>query len=284
MNENKLKIHWFPGHMTKALRLIESELKNIDVVIYVLDARAPLSCINPSLDNLTNNKPILYVLNKEDLANSEETEKYIKFLKRENTDCVSTNSTLTKINDYVITKINSLCKQKIDKYKEKNINITIKAMVVGVPNCGKSTLINSLCNKAKTVSGNKPGVTRGKQWVRISNNIELLDMPGTLWPSFSNQTTAKNLAYIGSIKDDVLDINELSLEFIKDIINLDKTILEKRYNIKIENQDEPVDILEKIGYSRKFLIKGGEIDYDRTSFTLLDEFRKGKLGRITLKC
>ena len=284
MNENKLKIHWFPGHMTKALRLIESELKNIDVVIYVLDARAPLSCINPSLDNLTNNKPILYVLNKEDLANSEETEKYIKFLKRENTDCVSTNSTLTKINDYVITKINSLCKQKIDKYKEKNINITVKAMVVGVPNCGKSTLINSLCNKAKTVSGNKPGVTRGKQWVRISSNIELLDMPGTLWPSFSNQTTAKNLAYIGSIKDDVLDINELSLEFIKDIINLDKTILEKRYNIKIENQDEPVDILEKIGYSRKFLIKGGEIDYDRTSFTLLDEFRKGKLGRITLKC
>lgn len=284
MNENQLKIHWFPGHMTKALRLIESELKNIDVVIYVLDARAPLSCINPSLDNLTNNKPILYVLNKEDLANSEKTEKYIKYLKKDNTDCVSTNSTLTKINDYVITKINSLCKQKIDKYKEKNINITVKAMVVGVPNCGKSTLINSLCNKAKTVSGNKPGVTRGKQWVRISSNIELLDMPGTLWPSFSNQTTAKNLAYIGSIKDDVLDINELSLEFIKDIINLDKTILEKRYNIKIEKQDEPVDILEKIGYSRKFLIKGGEIDYDRTSFTLLDEFRKGKLGRITLKC
>lgn len=284
MSENKLKIHWFPGHMTKALRLIESELKNIDVVIYVLDARAPLSCINPSLDTLTNNKPILYVLNKEDLASSEETERYIKLLKKENTDCVSTNSTLTKINDFVITKINSLCKEKINKYKEKNINISVKAMVVGVPNCGKSTLINSLCNKAKTVSGNKPGVTRGKQWVKISSNIELLDMPGTLWPSFSNQTTAKNLAYIGSIKDEVLDINELAIEFIKDICKINKEILENRYNIVINKEDEPVDILEKIGLSRKFLVKGGDIDYDRASFTILDEFRKGKLGRITLKC
>lgn len=284
MSDNKLKIHWFPGHMTKALRLIESELKNIDVVIYVLDARAPLSCINPSLDTLTNNKPILYVLNKEDLASSEETERYIKLLKKENTDCVSTNSTLTKINDFVITKINSLCKEKINKYKEKNINITVKAMVVGVPNCGKSTLINSLCNKAKTVSGNKPGVTRGKQWVKISSNIELLDMPGTLWPSFSNQTTAKNLAYIGSIKDEVLDINELAIEFIKDICKINKEILENRYNIVIKKEDEPVDILEKIGLSRKFLVKGGDIDYDRASFTILDEFRKGKLGRITLKC
>ena len=279
-----MRIQWFPGHMTKALRLIEAELKNIDVVVYVLDARAPLSCINPSLDTLTNHKPIIYVLNKEDIANEEDTKKYKKQLKKENTECVSTNSTLIKVNNSIIEKINVLCKDKIEKYKQKNINATLRAMVIGVPNCGKSTLINSLCKKAKTISGNKPGVTRGKQWVKISSNIELLDMPGTLWPSFSNETTAKNLAYIGSIKDEVLDINELSLEFIKDIINLDKKIIENRFNIEVEKNDKPIDVLEKIAMARKFLIKGGELDYDRTSKTILEDFRNGRMGRITLKC
>ena len=160
---------------------------------------------------------------------------------------------------------------------------TIRAMVVGVPNCGKSTLINNLCRKAKTVTGNKPGVTKGKQWVKIASGIELLDTPGTLWPAFDNYRVARNLAYIGSIKEEVLFIDDLAIAFISDVAKIDKSIIEKRYEIVIEDEDEPIDVLDKICYARKFLLKGAELDYERGCKAIISDFKQGKFGNLTLE-
>ncbi len=276
-------IQWFPGHMNKALKTMEAEIKNCDAVIYVLDSRAPFSCVNPKFTRIIGDKPIVYAFNKVDLADIDKVNKWVKYFTKENTRTIMLNSTSTGSTKSITNLIKDLNKAKIDKYKAKNINITLKAIVIGVPNCGKSTLINNLCGSAKTITGNKAGVTRGKQWVRIANGIDLLDMPGTLWPAFDNNTVACHLAYIGSIKDEVLDIPELSLEFIREMVKLDKAILEDRYTIQIDEQDEPVDVLEKICIARKYLLKKGEIDYDRGAIALINEFKSGRLGNITLE-
>ena len=193
------------------------------------------------------------------------------------------DSTASGSGKKIESAIRLVLKDKIEKYKQKNINATLRAMVIGVPNCGKSTLINNLCGKAKTVTGNKPGVTKGKQWVKIASGIELLDMPGTLWPSFDNTKVAKHLAYIGSIREEVLDIPELAMEFIKDMRAMDKTILESRFNISIDEEDENLEVLEKICQSRRFLVRGGDYDYDRGCLAIVSDFKQGKMGNITLE-
>ena len=227
-------IQWFPGHMTKAFRLMEKEIKLVDVIIYVLDSRAPFSCVNPKFPSLIGDKPIIYVFNKSDIAEKDKLSAWINgYFTKENTRCIVLDSTTSGTGKRVENAILDVCKPKILKFKEKGIKPTLRAMVIGVPNCGKSTLINNLCGKAKTITGNKPGVTKGKQWVRIASGIELLDMPGTLWPAFDNTHVAKHLAYIGSIREEVLDIPELALGFVGDIRKIDKSILENRYNIKI---------------------------------------------------
>ena len=276
-------IQWFPGHMNKALKTLQDEIKNIDAVIYVLDARAPFSCINPKFTHIIGDKLVIYVLNKADLGDSDRVAKWAKYFEKENTRVIALDSTHTGSAKKIVEIIKSLNKSKIDKYKAKNINITLKAIVIGVPNSGKSTLINNLCGSAKTITGNKAGVTRGKQWVRIGNGVDLLDMPGTLWPAFDNNTVACHLAYIGSIKNEVLDLPELSLELIKELVCLDKSILENRFGISINADQTPVEILESICVARKYVLRGGDIDYDRGAIALINEFRKGQLGKITLE-
>ena len=277
-------IQWYPGHMTKAFRLMEKEIKIVDVILYVLDSRAPFSCVNPKFETLIGNKPIIYVFNKVDMADKDKVDEWAKYFSKNNTNkCIMLDSTASGSGKKIESAIRLVLKDKIEKYKQKNINATLRAMVIGVPNCGKSTLINNLCGKAKTVTGNKPGVTKGKQWVKIASGIELLDMPGTLWPSFDNTKVAKHLAYIGSIREEVLDIPELAMEFIKDMRAMDKTILESRFNISIDEEDENLEVLEKICQSRRFLVRGGDYDYDRGCLAIVSDFKQGKMGNITLE-
>lgn len=275
-------IQWFPGHMTRALREMESEIKNVDLIFYCLDARAPLSCLNPKLSNLAKNKKIIYVLNKSDLVEESSLNKFKTRLTTNNSIAVSINSIESNSTKLLYDKAKILLKEKFEQKKEKGLNYSIKAMVLGIPNVGKSTLINNFCKKAKTITGNKPGVTRGKQWVIVDENLVLLDTPGTLWPSFENDKIARNLAYIGSIKDDVLDTTDLAFWFIKDIININKKFLEDRYNISIDENAETLEIFDEICKVRKCLLKQGELDYDRCASLILDDFRKGRLGKIIL--
>ncbi|MBQ9792580.1 MAG: ribosome biogenesis GTPase YlqF [Clostridia bacterium] len=275
-------IQWFPGHMTKALREMEKEIKNVDLIFYCLDARAPLSCLNPKLSNLAKNKKIIYVLNKSDLVDERSLDKFKKMLTTTNSIAININSVESNSTKILYDKAKLLLKDKFEQSKAKGLSYSIKAMVVGVPNVGKSTLINNFCKKAKTTTGNKPGVTKGKQWVAVDDCLVLLDTPGTLWPSFENEKTAKNLAYIGSIKDNVLDITDLAFYFIKDLVKLNKKALEDRYEISINENQEIIEIFDEICLKRKCLLKQGELDYDRCATLILDDFRKGRLGKIVL--
>ncbi len=274
-------IQWFPGHMTKAIRTMEKDIKVVDVVVYVLDARAPFSCVNPKFQEVVGNKPIVYVLNKSDLADEKKNKSWQNYFSGENSVCIMLNSTQTNSTKVLLDKIDMLLSKKNEKYDKKGVKMVNRAMVIGVPNSGKSTLINNVCGKYKATTGNKPGVTKGTQWVRIGGTFELLDTPGTLWPSFENQEIAKNLAYIGSIKDEIVDQTELSLDFIEKLKKLYPELLKTRYNVNLDA--EPVQILEELCLNRKFLIRGGDVDYERGAKALFDDFRKGRIGKITLE-
>lgn len=276
------KINWFPGHMTKALREMEIESKNVDMVIYVLDARAPNSCINPEFIKIIGNKPILYVLNKADMVNESDLQEFINS-HTTNISCVvmldSTKSGAIKQIEPLMIK---LCKDKLEKYEQKGFKINLRAMVIGVPNSGKSTLINNLCGVKKATTGNKAGVTRGKQWLSLKNGFELLDTPGTLYPNITNQKIALNLAFIGSIKNEVVDLNEIAFEFINFCkIKYPENLCEK-YNIQNASVST-VEIIDHIAEFKHYLLKGGDFDYDRTCIAIIDDFRKGKLGKIILE-
>ena len=261
--------------MKKALREIDSQLSNTDVVIYVLDSRAPVSSINPSLNKLAKNKPILYVFNKMDLADEERVKTIAKSYKTLNTDYVCLNSTMSGASKTIRSKILSLTKEKIDKGLSKGIKTIIRAIVVGIPNSGKSTLVNNLCGKAKAVTGNRPGVTKTTQWLSIGDNIELCDTPGTLYPNLENQDVAKKLLFVGSIKDEVIvDIVELAEEFLK--------MTDKHYhNLLVARYGEDLS-LDAIAKKRGFILSKNEYDYERTAQAVLDDFRKGRIGKITL--
>lgn len=276
-------IQWFPGHMNKALKMMQEEVKKVDAIIYVLDSRAPFSCVNPKFTNIIKEKPIVYVFNKSDMADMDKVKAWANYFSKENTRCVILNSTASGSSNKIVTAMKELLHDKIEKYAKKNVALILRAMIVGVPNSGKSTLANNLCGKTKAKAENRAGVTRSKQWVRIANDVEVLDTPGTLWPAFNNNQVAHHLAYIGSIKEDVLDIPELSLDFIVDMIKIDKTILENRYGIQIAEADTPLEVLDKICVARKFVMRGGDIDYDRGSMALLSDFKQGRLGGITLE-
>ncbi len=273
-------INWYPGHMTKSIRMIEENIRLIDVLIYVLDARAPKSCINPDFARYIEKLPVVYVLNKCDLADSAETEKWSKLLCGDRSEAITVNSTVSKSTASVLAIIKKLCGGKIQKYAAKNIKTTIKAMVIGVPNTGKSTLINNLLGKAKAITGNRPGVTRGKQWFRVGEYIEVLDTPGTLYPKLNDQVSARHLAYLGSIKDEVVDTFELSVQLLSELAMLKPDAISSRYGF-IPSESGEKD-LEEVARSRSFLLKGGAPDTERASVALIDDFRKGRLGRITL--
>jgi len=275
-------IQWFPGHMTKALREMEKEIKNVDLIFYCLDSRAPISCLNPKLSQIAKDKKIIYVLTKADLVEQSKLAKFKSQLNSNNSIAVYINSVQSNTSKILYEKALDLLSDKIEAKKQKGLNFIIRAMVVGIPNVGKSTLINNFCRKAKTITGDKPGVTKGKQWVTVNENFILLDTPGTLWPSFEIDKIARNLAYIGSIKDNVIDLNDLAFYFIKDVRSLNKKLLEDRYSIKIEEDEEILETFDNICKSKKCLLRNNELDYDRCAMMIIDDFRKGRIGKIIL--
>ena len=275
-----MHIQWYPGHMTKAVRMMEENEKLVDAIIYVLDARAYKACFNPSFDKISD-KPRLYVLNKIDTIPQSAQDIIVDTLQGEGKLVVRSNSLSGKFSQQVKDGLYRLLSDKIQRYKNKGVNKTVRAMVIGVPNSGKSTLINSLCAKRRADAQNRPGVTRGKQWIRLTENVELLDTPGTLWPSFEDQSLAKHLAYIGCIRDDILDVEELAMELIKELSvreDIDFTAI-----FKADRITPPYEILESYGRSRGFLFRGGEVDTERSAKGILDAFRKQKLGKICLE-
>lgn len=269
-----MKINWFPGHMNKALKDIADQLKKVDVVLYLLDARIPVSSLNPSLNSLIENKPVLYVFNKIDMADEARVKELLPQFRTENSDYVLFNSTLSGKTDVILSKIKKLASKKIEKYKAKGVKATIRTMVVGIPNCGKSTLVNNLSKKAKAVTGNKAGVTKHGLWLPVGDCIEIYDTPGTLYPNISDQEVAKKLAYVGSVRDEILDFNELSSELLKLLDELYPEELNRRYNGAKSAHD--------IALARKYVISGGDVDDDRAARGVIDDFRKGRIGRLTL--
>ncbi len=278
-----MKIQWYPGHMTKALREMEQNVKKVDLVIYVLDARAPKSCQNPQFVEIIGDKPVVYVLNKADLADESKTVKFVEYFSRQNSLAIPLVSTMTNSSKVIKEAIVKLLEPKIERNKQKGITMPLRAMVIGVPNCGKSTLINSLCGKYKAVTGDRPSVTRSTQWVKIAGGIEVLDTPGTLWPSFEDDDVAHNLAYINAIREDILDAGELSLDFIDKIIKMYPESFLSRFGLEYDEGKMSINYLEEVCEARKFVIKGGEYDYERGAKAILDDFRKGRMGNITLE-
>lgn len=293
MEENKTNINWYPGHMLKTKKQIIDDLKLIDVVVEILDARIPTSSQNPDIQRLTNNKKKIILLNKADLANEKETNRWISYFKNNGIKAIPTNSNIGKGTNEVLKQLQEIMNAELEKAIAKGrTNKNIRIMIVGIPNVGKSSLINRLVNKKAAEVGNKPGVTKQKQWVRIGKNIELLDTPGVLWPKFEDEKVALNLAYVGSIKDEVLPKTEVAYHLLKFLYeNYRKEIIQK-YKLTdddlssiitdVEN-DDIISLMNIIGKKRGAIISGGEIDYEKTAGIILNDFRTGKIGRITLE-
>lgn len=277
-----MHFQWYPGHMTKAKRQMQEDIKLIDLVIELVDARIPLSSRNPDIDDLGRQKARLILMNKADLASEEQNKAWASYFKEKGFFVVKldarTKAGMKGINDVIA----DACKEKIERDRRRGIkNRPVRAMVVGIPNVGKSTFINTYAGKACAKTGNKPGVTKGKQWIRLNRNVELLDTPGILWPKFEDQRVGLYLALIGSIKDEILNIDELSLELI--------TILKKNYpglmagRYEVSEEQTPAEILAQVAKNRNCVKKGNELDYSKASALVIDEFRSGRLGKITLE-
>jgi ribosome biogenesis GTPase A len=278
-----MNYQWYPGHMTKARRMMQQDIKLIDLVIELLDARIPFSSRNPDIDAMGKDKARLILLNKSDLADEKSNEAWVSYFQGKGYCVRKINSRngagLKAINAAVL----EACQEKIERDKRKGIkNRPVRAMVVGIPNVGKSTFINAYAGKACAKTGNKPGVTKGKQWIRLNKGLELLDTPGILWPKFEDQNVGMRLAMIGSIKDEILNIDELALGLIRFLMERYPGRLNQRYECE-ERSDEPLGVYEEIARRRGCMKKGQELDYTKAGILLLDDFRSGKLGRITLE-
>ena len=295
MNDNKTRINWYPGHMAKTKREISEDIKLIDVVVELLDSRIPMSSQNPDIAELTKNKKKIIVLNKTDLADDKQNEEWKRYFNNNGQVCVLTDSNLGKgIND-VTKAIEEIMKEDLEKYAEKGrTGRKIKAMILGIPNVGKSSFINRIIKTNRLEVGNKPGVTRKKQWISINDKINLLDTPGVLWPKFEDEKTALNLAYTGTIKDDVLEQTEIAYQLLKFLLENYRQNVADRYKISLEyiekilSQEEPeniniYEIMQEIGKKRGAIISGGNIDDEKTAKIILDDFRNGRLGRITIE-
>ncbi|MGI6007699.1 MAG: ribosome biogenesis GTPase YlqF [Ruminococcus sp.] len=277
-----MNYQWYPGHMTKARRMMQEDIKLIDLIIELVDARIPLSSRNPDIDELGKNKARLILLNKSDLADEKYNDRWNEYFRARGFLVLKVNSQkgtgLKAVNGAVL----EACREKIERDRRRGIkNRPVRAMVVGIPNVGKSTFINSFAGKACTKTGNRPGVTKGKQWIRLNKNVELLDTPGILWPKFEDQSVGLKLAMIGSIRDEILNVDELALELLAVIRENYPGLIEKRF--ETEETGKPVEVMERIGQKRQCLLKGGQLDYTKTARLILDEFRSGKIGKITLE-
>ena len=294
--QNSTNINWYPGHMAKTKRQIQEDLKLIDVVVELLDSRIPISSRNPDINTLVQGKKKIIVLNKSDLADEKETIRWVEYFKAQKIPAVITDANSGKGIKEVIKQAELIMKDELDKREEKGrTGRKIRIMILGIPNVGKSSFINRLANKNSLEVGNKPGVTRKKQWIKISNSIELLDTPGVLWPKFESDGVALNLAYTGTIKDDVLEKTDVAFYFLKYMLENEIDKLVARYNLSkqellnsLENQTRPeneiiYDIMLQIGKLRGAVVSGGNVDDVKTANIILEDFRSGKLGRITLE-
>lgn len=277
-----MNIQWYPGHMTKAKRMMQENIKLIDVVIELVDARIPLSSKNPDIDELARNKSRIVLLNKYDLADDSKTQAWKKWYEDQGAFVTLVNSKSGQGVKNVTAIVQEACKEKIERDRKRGIiNRPVRAMIVGIPNVGKSTFINSFAGKACTKTGNKPGVTKGKQWIRLNKNVELLDTPGILWPKFEDQEVGIKLALIGSIREEILNITELSYILIKYLLENYPKVLQDRYDI--EECSDVVKVLEGIAIKRGCKSKGDTLDLDKASSIIVDDFRTGKIGRISLE-
>ena len=277
-----MHFQWYPGHMTKAKRMMQEDIKLIDLLIELVDARIPMSSRNPDIDKLGANKGRMVLLNKSDLADPRANQEWVEYFKSQGITVLEINSKTGSGMKAIQNAVNEACKEKKERDRKRGIlNRPIRAMVVGIPNVGKSTFINSYAGKACTKTGNKPGVTKGKQWIRLNKNVELLDTPGILWPKFEDQMVGLRLALVGSIKDEILNIDELAVELIKYLLINYAGVLATRY--EIEETEDATEVLMRIAKSRNCISKGNELDYSKAAVLLIDDFRSGKLGRLSLE-
>ena len=296
MSENTMNINWYPGHMAKTKREITQDLRIIDIVIELLDARIPMASQNPDISRLIKGKKKIIVLNKCDLADEKENQRWVSYFENKNIPAVLVDSNSGKGIDNCIKKIEKIMEEIQNKQAEKGrVGRKIKAMILGIPNVGKSSFINRIAKRTTAEVGNKPGVTKQKQWIRINEKIELLDTPGVLWPKFESQDVALKLAFTGTIKETVIEKTEIAYELLKYLLKNEREKLCNRYGLSSEyiedvlNKDNPenfniYEIMLEIGRKRGCIISGGNIDDEKTSKIILDDFKNGKIGRITLEC
>ena len=278
-----MNIQWYPGHMTKAKRAMKEDIKLIDLVIELVDARVPLSSRNPDIDDLARGKARMVLLNKSDLADERVNAQWAAWFEAKNIHAVKVDSRNKGTLKQVQSVVQEACKEKIERDRKRGImNRPIRTMVVGIPNVGKSTFINSFAGKACAKTGNKPGVTKGNQWIRLNKTLELLDTPGILWPKFEDQTVGLKLALIGSINDQILNKDDLACRCIRILKERYPGMVSQRFGLETEDK-EPAAILEDVARLRSCLMKGGELDIARAAAMVLDDFRSGKLGRVTLE-
>ena len=277
-----MHFQWYPGHMTKARRMMQENIKLIDLIIELVDARIPLSSRNPDIDDMGKNKARLIVLNKADLAEEKRNDHWVEYFKEKGYSAVKVNSKKGGGIKSIQSVIQEACREKTERDRRRGIlNRPVRAMVAGIPNVGKSTFINTLAGKACTKTGNKPGVTKGKQWIRLNKSVELLDTPGILWPKFEDQKAALKLAFIGSIKDEILQTEELASELIKYMEEEYAGAIGEKYSV--ETTEDSYECLRRIAESRHCLVRGNELDTEKAAALFLDDFRNGRLGRITLE-
>ena len=281
--QDNMNIQWYPGHMTKTRRQIEADLKQVDAVCEILDARIPISSRNPDIDSICGSKPRIVVLNRMDLADPVTTKAWVTYFKSKGMAALPTDCKARKgIGDFQPV-VRSVLKEKIDRNAQRGMNRPLRVMIVGIPNVGKSTLINQISGRKGAKAENRPGVTRGKQWVTVDSSLLLLDTPGILWPKFEDPEVGMMLAYTGAVKEGVIDIEELACRLIQLLHQRYPKALNDRYGIDTEEDLPGYELLELAGRKRGFLVSGGEVNTERMSKVLLDEYRSAKLGRFTLE-
>lgn len=279
-----MNINWYPGHMKKTMDNIRASLKLVDIVGEIIDARIPISSKNPVIDDVLKDKPRIMILNKSDMADENETKKWLSYYRKYGYGAVVVDALHSKGLDKIYSVAKEMLTDKFKKLEEKNLSAkTIRMMIVGIPNVGKSTFINSISKRKSAKIGDRPGVTKQVQWIKTKNDLELLDTPGVLWPKFEDERIGLHLAFTGAIKDEIMDIENLAFRFIDELNKKDVNILKNRYNLSEDSYEETIFLMDEIGRNRGAILKKNEIDYFKVANLVFDDFRKVKLGRITLE-
>lgn len=279
-----MNINWYPGHMKKTMDNIRASLKLVDIVGEIIDSRIPISSKNPVIDDVLKDKPRIMILNKSDMADENETKKWLSYYRKKGYGAVVVDALHSKGLDKIYSVAKEMLADKFKKLEEKNLSAkTIRMMIVGIPNVGKSTFINSISKRKSAKIGDRPGVTKQVQWIKTKNDLELLDTPGVLWPKFEDERIGLHLAFTGAIKDEIMDIENLAFRFIDELNKRDVNILKNRYNLSDDSYEDTLYLMDEIGRNRGAILKKNEIDYFKVANLVLDDFRKVKLGRITLE-